>query len=108
MERISATHIPIYGAIIILATLWILSRIFLFLKNYLGNKNPFIADQEHFPAGARIFRALFILSFIVDLTIIGLTIGIPAFIILWVAQYVFYGESNPFYVFKKSEFTIIS
>ncbi|EAI1303062.1 hypothetical protein EUB29_05210 [Campylobacter coli] len=39
--------------------------------------------------------------FIADLTIIGLFVGIPLFLILWGIQYIIYGEKNPFFVFKK-------
>ncbi|EJS9961325.1 hypothetical protein ACF1Y1_000107 [Campylobacter coli] len=46
-------------------------------------------------------RVLFILSFIADLTIIGLFVGIPLFLILWGIQYIIYGEKNPFFVFAK-------
>lgn len=46
-------------------------------------------------------RVLFILSFIADLTIIGLFVGIPLFLILWGIQYIIYGEKNPFFVFPK-------
>ncbi|EDP5052477.1 TPA: hypothetical protein SFZ67_001057 [Campylobacter jejuni] len=49
----------------------------------------------------RALRVLFILSFIADLTIIGLFVGIPLFLILWGIQYIIYGEKNPFFVFKK-------
>ncbi|EOG4501700.1 hypothetical protein ACLD69_000134 [Campylobacter coli] len=45
----------------------------------------------------RALRVLFILSFIADLTIIGLFVGIPLFLI----QYIIYGEKNPFFVFAK-------
>lgn len=46
-------------------------------------------------------RVLFILSFIADLTIIGLFVGIPLSLILWGIQYIIYGEKNPFFVFAK-------
>lgn len=49
----------------------------------------------------RALRVLFILSFIADLTIVGLFIGIPLFLILWGIQYIVYGEKNPFFVFGK-------
>ncbi|EDO7608892.1 hypothetical protein GOH27_08695 [Campylobacter coli] len=49
----------------------------------------------------RVLRVLFILSFIADLTIIGLFVGIPLFLILWGIQYIIYNEKNPFFVFKK-------
>ncbi|KQI13687.1 hypothetical protein [Campylobacter coli] len=49
----------------------------------------------------RALRVLFILSFIADLTIIGLFVGIPLFLILWGIQYIIYGEKNPFFVFAK-------
>lgn len=49
----------------------------------------------------RVLRVLFILSFIADLTIIGLFVGIPLFLILWGIQYIIYGEKNPFFVFAK-------
>ncbi|HIC4155408.1 TPA: hypothetical protein ACW4YZ_001896 [Campylobacter jejuni] len=49
----------------------------------------------------RVLRVLFILSFITDLTIIGLFVGIPLFLILWGIQYIIYGEKNPFFVFAK-------
>ncbi|WP_228762137.1 hypothetical protein [Campylobacter coli] len=49
----------------------------------------------------RALRVLFILSFIADLTIIGLFVGIPLFLILWGIQYIIYGEKNPFFVFVK-------
>ncbi|HEF9865290.1 TPA: hypothetical protein SB204_001222 [Campylobacter coli] len=39
--------------------------------------------------------------FIADLTIIGLFVGIPLFLILWGIQYIIYGEKNPFFVFAK-------
>lgn len=39
--------------------------------------------------------------FIADLTIIGLFVGIPLFLILWEIQYIIYGEKNPFFVFAK-------
>ncbi|ECP6764219.1 hypothetical protein FUU32_08810, partial [Campylobacter coli] len=49
----------------------------------------------------RVLRVLFILSFIADLTIIGLFVGIPLFLILWGIQYIIYNKKNPFFVFKK-------
>ncbi|EOH3683470.1 hypothetical protein [Campylobacter sp. CNRCH_2014_2452] len=49
----------------------------------------------------RLLRVLFILSFIADLTIVGLFVGVPLFLILWGIQYIVYGEKNPFFVFKK-------
>lgn len=49
----------------------------------------------------RALRVLFILSFIADLTIIGLFVDIPLFLILWWIQYIIYGEKNPFFVFAK-------
>lgn len=49
----------------------------------------------------RVLRVLFILSFIADLTIIGLFVGIPLFLILWGIQYIIYNEKNPFFVFRK-------
>ncbi|EOA0665813.1 hypothetical protein ACHJZ8_000859 [Campylobacter coli] len=39
--------------------------------------------------------------FIADLTIIGLFVGVPLFLILWGIQYIIYGEKNPFFVFAK-------
>lgn len=48
----------------------------------------------------RALRVLFILSFIADLTIIGLFVGIPLFLILWGIQYIIYGEKS-FFVFAK-------
>ena len=51
----------------------------------------------------RILKALFILSFLLDLTIIGAVVGIPMFIILWGLQYFFIGKADPFYVFSISK-----
>ena len=49
----------------------------------------------------RALRVLFILSFIADLTIIGLSVGIPLFFFFFGIQYIIYGEKNPFFVFAK-------
>ena len=51
----------------------------------------------------RTLRVLFILSFLLDLTIIGLFVGIPLFLILWGLQYIFLGKSSPFYVFNTNK-----
>ena len=51
----------------------------------------------------RTLRVLFILSFLLDLTIIGLLVGIPLFLILWGLQYIFLGKSSPFYVFNTNK-----
>ncbi|AQW81408.1 putative membrane protein [Campylobacter pinnipediorum subsp. pinnipediorum] len=48
----------------------------------------------------RLFKVLYILSFILDLTIIGLLVGIPLFLVLWASQYVFFGILSPIYVFR--------
>lgn len=49
----------------------------------------------------RVFRVLFVLTFILDLTLIGAIIGIPLFLLLWAGSYIAFGVINPFYVFKK-------
>jgi len=51
----------------------------------------------------RTLKVLFILSFILDLTIIGLIIGVPMFLVLWALQYIFLDKANPFYVFTTNK-----
>ena len=51
----------------------------------------------------RILKTLFIMSFLLDLAVIGAVVGIPMFIILWGLQYFFMGKANPFYVFSISK-----
>lgn len=51
----------------------------------------------------RILKALFILSFLLDLTIIGAVIGVPMFVVLWGLQYFFIGKADPFYAFSISK-----
>lgn len=51
----------------------------------------------------RTLKVLFILSFILDLTIIGLIAGAPIFLALWGLQYIFLGKANPFYVFTTNK-----
>jgi hypothetical protein len=51
----------------------------------------------------RTLKVLFILSFILDLTIIGLIAGVPMFLALWGLQYIFLDKANPFYVFTTNK-----
>jgi hypothetical protein len=55
----------------------------------------------------RALKVFCIISFLLDLTIIGLFFGIPLFLICWIVQYIFIGEANPFFTlrceFEKSQ-----
>ena len=51
----------------------------------------------------RTLRVLFILSFLLDLTIIGAVIGIPMFFVLWALQYIVLGKTHPFYIFNTNK-----
>ena len=74
-----------------------------FLFVYFKNKNPYISELNHSPIKSRTIRVFFVISFVLDITILGLIIGIPLFFILWAAEYIIFGSINPFYVFKKQE-----
>ncbi|EID8610610.1 hypothetical protein AB8680_001392 [Campylobacter jejuni] len=49
----------------------------------------------------RLLKVLHIACLVADLTIIGAFFGIPIFLALWILQYVFANEKNPFFVFRK-------
>lgn len=49
----------------------------------------------------RLLKVLHIACLLADLTIIGAFFGIPVFLALWVLQYIFANEKNPFFVFRK-------
>lgn len=51
----------------------------------------------------RTLRVLFILSFLLDITVVGLLVGIPMFLVLWGLQYIFTGKSHPFYIFNTNK-----
>ncbi|QCD44420.1 hypothetical protein [Campylobacter mucosalis] len=51
----------------------------------------------------RALKVLYILSFILDLTIVGAFIGVPLFLVLWALQYIFLGKGRPFYVFNTNK-----
>lgn len=49
----------------------------------------------------RFFKVAHICFLLLDLTIAGAFIGIPAFFILWILQYIFMDEKHPFFAFKR-------
>ncbi len=49
----------------------------------------------------RLLKVLHIACLVADLTIIGAFFGIPIFLALWIFQYIFANEKNPFFVFRK-------
>ncbi|CUU81650.1 Uncharacterised protein [Campylobacter hyointestinalis subsp. hyointestinalis] len=93
--------------VIIIITIKLLSLIFkcfmYLLWYFIKNKNPYISELNHSSTKSRIIRVFFVISFILDITILGLIIGIPLFFILWAVEYIIFGSINPFYVFKKQE-----
>lgn len=48
----------------------------------------------------RLLKVLHVACLIADLTIIGAFLGVPMFLLLWVLQYIFANEKNPFFAFR--------
>lgn len=61
-----------------------------FAVNYPVNNNFFV----------RLLKVLHIACLIADLTIVGALFGVPIFLVLWVLQYIFANEKNPFFAFR--------
>lgn len=83
----------IVGIYIYIIILTLLARLIFkgFAVNYPVNNN-FLT---------RLLKVLHIACLVADLTIIGAFFGIPIFLALWILQYVFANEKNPFFVFRK-------
>jgi hypothetical protein len=67
-----------------------------------------MGEQQGTTPLIRALRVLYILSFLLDLTIVGALIGIPLFLVLWAMQYIFINQANPLFVFKKNKSEAIS
>lgn len=74
--------------------------LFWLIKNIITPLPSEIYEEENSLTMIRLLKVLFIISFLFDITLIGLFVGIPSFLVLWVISYIAFGSGNPFFVFK--------
>lgn len=85
--------------ILLLITYYILIISLLARLIFKGFERDFIKPKNQILI--RLLKTLHIICLLLDLTLTGALIGIPTFFILWIVQYIIFGERNPFFAFAK-------